>query len=246
MSATNPTNVNPDGTPLCDAKTMRGNLRRQKGRFATSDGSLVCGVHAKDDAISLHNKEHNIIYTQLDPTHLISPFTDPPRHALLPNASMPVQAIAKATGADMDQIISISIFALDSSVLRLGSNIFGAATAIQDAFVAEFAARIWDTSASFPNFLTDTGRVIHSPLSGRSIALGMLLPDLGAILHGFTNDLAVLEALGTVLTNGDADSLSSIISHLQGLALPGTGPAGIPVGVPPANQAASQCGRPAP
>jgi hypothetical protein len=66
----------------------------------------------------------------------------------------------------------------------------------------------------------------------------MLLPDLGAILHGFTNDLAVLEALGTVLTNGDTDSLSSIISHLQGLTLPGTGPAGIPV-VPPANQAAN-------
>jgi hypothetical protein len=104
--------------------------------------------------------------------------------------------------------------------------------------VAEFTARIWDTTIVFPDLLTATGRIIHSPLSGRSIALGMLLPALGTTLHGFTNDLAVLDALGTVLTNGDTDSLSSITSHLQGLTLPGTGPAGIPV-VPPANQAAN-------
>ena len=245
MSAANPTNVNSDGTALyCDATTLRNTRCRQKGRYEGANGELYCGGHAKEDPVALQNKDNNIVYTGTDGI-LVQPFADAPRHALAPNAAMPVHAIAKVAG-DLAQIISIPMFSLNSPVLRLSSNIFGAATPVQDAFVADFTARLWDTTISFPNLLTDTGRVIYSPLSGRSIALGMLLPDLGTTLHGFTNDLAVLEALGTVLTNGDADSLSSIISHLQGLALPGTGPAGIPVGVPPANQAASQCGRPAP
>jgi hypothetical protein len=160
MSAANPTNVNADGTPLCDAKTLRGALCRQKGRYGGFNGELFCGGHAKDDPVALQNKDSNTVYT--DTTSILGqPFTDSPRHALFPNAAMPVHAIAKVTG-DMDQIISISMFALDSPVLRLGSNIFGAATAIQDAFVAEFTARIWDTTTIFPNLLTDTGRVIYS------------------------------------------------------------------------------------
>jgi hypothetical protein len=128
---------------------------------------------------------------------------------------------------DMDQIISLPKFALDCPVLRLGANIFGAATTIQNAFPAEFTARIFDAPVSFPVLLSDSGRAIHASLSGRSIAL------LGTILHGYTDDVAVVEALGTILTNGDAGSLSSITSLLQGLTLPGIGPAGIPA-VPPA------------
>jgi hypothetical protein len=131
MSATNPTNANADGTPLCDAKTQRGALCRQKAKFAGRDGRLFCGLHSKDGPVALQNKDLNTVYTDTNDM-LRAPFIDAPRHALLPNASPPVPAIAKITG-DMGQVITLPKFALDCPVLRMGANIFGAATSTPDA-----------------------------------------------------------------------------------------------------------------
>jgi hypothetical protein len=142
MSATNPTNVNSNGKPLCDAKAGRGNLCRQPGKYVTSDGSLLCGIHAKEDPTALRNKEQNIIYAPLGPAIFIGPFVDTPRLALLPNAPPTASSTMEILG-DMDQIGSLPKFTLDCPVLRLGANIFGAATTIQNAFAAEFTARSW-------------------------------------------------------------------------------------------------------